>query len=92
MQPDQWEGSIGMIERDTLPGCRCVAGSASGPKLTVVMVLCRVTRVTILGCAFINIVDVAGFAGNIGMRPSQREGCVAVIERCILPFGGVMTR
>lgn len=87
----KWEARPAMVKMDILPGAQVMTGTAIGPKLPSVGILCSMTGKTIHGCAFIYTVDVTCCAGNTFMTACQLETRHTVIEVHILPIARVMT-
>jgi len=90
MRPGQWEGRTAVIVGDFAPFGRLVTLSAVRSQLSLMVVLRSVAGVTILGCAFIDAIDMALLAGDSRMRPGQWEGGTAVIVEYIQPLGRLM--
>jgi hypothetical protein len=67
MSSGQRKGSFAVIEGYLLPAAGRMTGGALGPELALVDILRRMAREAVLGRAFIDIVDMAGFAGNAGV-------------------------
>ena len=67
-----------------------MAGTTVRAKLTLVLISCRMARITIFGRAFVYVVNMTGLALDTYMRPRQCKSRFAVIECHILPAAGVM--
>jgi len=80
-----------MIERDVLPTGCCMTCRTDRAKLSVMRVLGGVTGITILGCAFINSIDMTCLTLGVDVGACQRETCFAMIETYIFPTARVVT-
>ncbi len=76
----QWEGCQRMVKDGRQPACRGMTQTAIPTKLTLMLVVLRVAGVAIGRRALEDIVDVAGFAGNLGVLAFQLEGGQRVVE------------
>ncbi len=90
MRPGQREGGAAVIVGNLTPFGRLMALSAVRPKLSLVIVLRRVTGVTIPGCTLEHSIPMASQARNGLVGVSQREGLV-VIKSDLYPLGWLMT-
>lgn len=90
MSSCQREACVVMIECDIGPLRRFVAGTTIRSELPIMFIPAGMTGITILWRAFVGIVRMTRLAGNVGMRASQREASVAMVEGGIFPLTRVM--
>ena len=81
-----------MVEGDIRPFGGFMTCGTVGPELTVVFIFRRVTSVTVFGRPLINIIHMAGCAGNGRMRANQRERGIGMIECRTFPRTRVVAR
>jgi len=81
----QREAGVVVVEGRVAPSARGMTGTAVRAELSVMGIFGCMTGITIRRCTFINTVDVAGGALNVGMFAGKREGRIIVIEVYIAP-------
>ena len=87
----QREGGEIMIKRDIVPACRYMTDGTVCAKLTIMAVVFRVARKTILWSAFENIIPMTRKTIHNRMFANQRKCRCIVIEFSARPFRGLMT-
>ncbi|MGB7875456.1 MAG: hypothetical protein WBL25_13815, partial [Anaerolineales bacterium] len=90
MPTGQWETSVRMIEGRSAPAVCRMTCAAILPELTIVCILCSVTGMAVLGCAFENTVCMAGGTGSVLMLSIQLKCTFIMIEGNIFPTAGAM--
>jgi hypothetical protein len=76
----QGKGSFAMIKGNVFPAPGGMTGGAFGAKLTLMDILRRMAGEAVLRRAFVDIVYVTGFTGNIGVQAIKRKGGLGVVE------------
>ena len=80
-----------MIKVHIIPSAWVMAGTTIRAKLSIVVVIVCMTGITIRRRAFVNTIDMARAALDIGVSSRKREAGIVVIEGYIAPTTGGMT-
>lgn len=79
-----------MVKRRTTPILGGMTSSTVLSKLSIMLIILRMARVTGSGCALVNAISMAGITSCIAVLPCQRESRIAMVKSRATPAVRVM--